>query len=71
MSSCSEYARGLLICDISFPQADFYSYSIKEATWTLLSSDTCGDGGPKLIFDHQVLRCQLSITSVLLPTPES
>ncbi|XP_064400572.1 muskelin-like [Halichondria panicea] len=34
--------------------ADFYSYSISKGSWTLLSSDTYRDYGPKLIFDHQM-----------------
>ena len=35
-------------------QCDFYSYSIERNLWTLLSSDTAIDGGPRLLYDHQV-----------------
>ena len=29
-------------------------YSIDCEQWTLISEDTAADGGPPLIFDHQV-----------------
>ena len=35
-------------------QGDFFSYSIDLNSWTLISSDTFMDGGPRLIYDHQV-----------------
>lgn len=35
-------------------KSDFYRYDIDANTWTLLSEDTSADGGPKLVFDHQV-----------------
>lgn len=35
-------------------KSDFYRYDIDDNTWTLLSEDTSADGGPKLVFDHQV-----------------
>lgn len=35
-------------------KSDFYCYDIDGNTWTLLSEDTASDGGPKLVFDHQV-----------------
>lgn len=35
-------------------KSDFYRYDIEANTWTLLSEDTSSDGGPKLVFDHQV-----------------
>lgn len=35
-------------------KSDFYRYDINANTWTLLSEDTSADGGPKLVFDHQV-----------------
>ncbi len=35
-------------------KSDFYCYDIDANTWTLLSEDTSADGGPKLVFDHQV-----------------
>ena len=35
--------------------ADFYRYSTRNGQWTLLSADTAADGGPKLLFDHQML----------------
>lgn len=36
-------------------KSDFYRYDIDANTWTLLSEDTSADGGPKLVFDHQVI----------------
>jgi hypothetical protein len=40
----------------SFPETspDFWCYSIKENKWILLSNDTYADGGPRLIYDHQI-----------------
>ena len=38
-------------------QNTFYSYCIDTNTWTLISSDTYADGGPQLIYDHQVCVC--------------
>uniref|UniRef100_A0A7N6ANV2 F5/8 type C domain-containing protein n=1 Tax=Anabas testudineus TaxID=64144 RepID=A0A7N6ANV2_ANATE len=38
-------------------KSDFYRYDINANTWTLLSEDTSADGGPKLVFDHQVAMC--------------
>lgn len=35
-------------------KSDFYRYDIEANTWMLLSEDTSSDGGPKLVFDHQV-----------------
>uniref|UniRef100_A0A671NHU4 Muskelin-like n=2 Tax=Sinocyclocheilus anshuiensis TaxID=1608454 RepID=A0A671NHU4_9TELE len=35
-------------------KSDFYCYDIDANTWTLLSEDTSADGGPKLVFDHQM-----------------
>ncbi len=35
-------------------KSDFYCYDIDANMWTLLSEDTSADGGPKLVFDHQV-----------------
>lgn len=35
-------------------KSDFYRYDVEANTWTLLSEDTSSDGGPKLVFDHQV-----------------
>lgn len=37
-------------------KSDFYRYDIDTNIWMLLSEDTAADGGPKLVFDHQV-RC--------------
>ena len=34
--------------------ADFYSYKIGTNRWCALSADTEGDGGPPLVFDHQL-----------------
>lgn len=36
-------------------KSDFYSYDIESNEWTLLSQDTSMDGGPPLVFDHQVV----------------
>lgn len=41
-------------------KSDFYRYDIDANTWALLSEDTSADGGPKLVFDHQVSGNQLS-----------
>ena len=35
--------------------SDFYKYDLDTGLWELLSEDTAADGGPQLIFDHQVL----------------
>ncbi|XP_077399462.1 muskelin isoform X2 [Vanacampus margaritifer] len=35
-------------------KSDFYRYDIDVNTWALLSEDTSADGGPKLVFDHQM-----------------
>lgn len=37
-----------------WPQGDFYSYTVETRHWQLLSSDTHRDGGPHLIYDHQM-----------------
>ena len=33
---------------------DFYVYDIERARWTCLSKDVAADGGPGLIYDHQM-----------------
>ena len=35
-------------------QGDFFSYSIPDRTWQLLSEDTHAHGGPHLLYDHQM-----------------
>ena len=35
-------------------QSPLYSYCTRESVWSLLSSDTNADGGPQLLYDHQV-----------------
>uniref|UniRef100_A0A8C4QGM5 Muskelin 1, intracellular mediator containing kelch motifs n=1 Tax=Eptatretus burgeri TaxID=7764 RepID=A0A8C4QGM5_EPTBU len=35
-------------------RSDFFRYDIGTACWELLSADTAADGGPKLVFDHQM-----------------
>eukprot|EP01134_Creolimax_fragrantissima_P005826 CFRG5826T1 len=35
-------------------QSDFYRYDVDAKKWTLLSIDTAADGGPNLLFDHQL-----------------
>lgn len=51
-------------------KSDFYRYDIDANTWTLLSEDTSADGGPKLVFDHQVteIRFNLAPTEVFAAT---
>lgn len=49
-------------------KSDFYRYDIDTNTWTLLSEDTAADGGPKLVFDHQVrgtLKCVVELEGIL------
>jgi hypothetical protein len=36
------------------PASDFYRYDIQSKSWTVLSRDTAADGGPDLIYDHQM-----------------
>jgi muskelin len=36
-------------------EADFYRFSTRTGQWTLLSHDTAIEGGPRLIYDHQML----------------
>ncbi|CAG0919903.1 unnamed protein product [Notodromas monacha] len=36
-------------------KSDFYVYDLLEGTWEMLSDDTVFDGGPPLLFDHQVV----------------
>lgn len=36
-------------------EADFFRFSTRNEKWDCLSADTAADGGPKLIFDHQML----------------
>ena len=33
---------------------DFYVYDVERRVWTCLSQDVAGDGGPGLIYDHQM-----------------
>lgn len=35
-------------------QSDFYMYDIEGGTWTLITDDTASQGGPHLVFDHQM-----------------
>ena len=54
----SEGGKGELMMPWCPPlQNTFYSYCIDTNTWTLISSDTYADGGPQLIYDHQVGVC--------------
>lgn len=46
------------ICSIP-QQSDFYVYDITSNQWTLISEDTSSEGGPPLIFDHQVHECTM------------
>ncbi|XP_052287065.1 muskelin-like isoform X2 [Dreissena polymorpha] len=36
-------------------KSDFYIYDIESCKWTLITEDTAAMGGPKLIFDHQMV----------------
>ncbi|XP_033744964.1 muskelin-like isoform X1 [Pecten maximus] len=36
-------------------KSDFYMYDIGSAKWTIITEDTHAMGGPKLIFDHQMV----------------
>lgn len=36
-------------------QSDFYVYDIPSNKWTLITDDTDAMGGPKLVFDHQIV----------------
>lgn len=37
-----------------FFQSDFYLYDTKAQQWCLICEDTSQDGGPQLVFDHQM-----------------
>ncbi|CAH1724481.1 muskelin [Aphis gossypii] len=45
-----------------YPQSDFYVYDIEQNQWTLICADTSIMGGPKLIFDHQLVMDSISST---------
>ncbi|XP_022128529.2 muskelin [Pieris rapae] len=34
--------------------SDLYVYSVRSAEWSLVMSDTAANGGPRLVFDHQM-----------------
>jgi len=36
-------------------KSDFYLYDLNTGRWTLITDDTSGMGGPRLIFDHQMV----------------
>lgn len=36
-------------------QSDFYMYDITSGRWTLITEDTHTMGGPRLIYDHQMV----------------
>lgn len=38
-----------------FFQSDFYMYDIENNKWTQITEDTAALGGPRLIFDHQMV----------------
>lgn len=40
--------------NVSPLKSDFYVYDIDTKKWTLICDDTGSEGGPKLIFDHQM-----------------
>ena len=43
-----------LTLQVYLSQGDFYCYSVPDQTWQLLSSDTHAQGGPHLLYDHQM-----------------
>ncbi|XP_060835034.1 muskelin [Rhopalosiphum padi] len=45
-----------------YPQSDFYVYDIEQNQWTLICADTSIMGGPKLLFDHQMVMDSISST---------
>ncbi|XP_001951423.2 muskelin isoform X1 [Acyrthosiphon pisum] len=45
-----------------YPQSDFYVYDIEQSQWTLICADTNIMGGPKLLFDHQMVMDSISST---------
>ena len=45
----------VLFHDLFLLQSDFYMYDIGSGKWTLITEDTSAMGGPKLIFDHQMV----------------
>lgn len=53
---CIYHVQVTNICSI-LQQSDFYVYDITSNQWTLISEDTSSEGGPPLIFDHQVHEC--------------
>eukprot|EP00794_Sanderia_malayensis_P006101 gene6101-6805_t len=36
-------------------KSDFYKYDLRDGHWQIISEDTAEDGGPNLIFDHQMV----------------
>ena len=49
----ADTSKSLVFC--FFLQSDFYRYDLNSGTWELISEDTAKDGGPQLVFDHQVI----------------
>ncbi|XP_050432918.1 muskelin isoform X2 [Adelges cooleyi] len=45
-----------------YPKSDFYMYDIEQNCWTLICADTNQMGGPKLLFDHQMVMDSVSST---------
>lgn len=43
-------------------KSDFYVYDIEQSQWTLICADTNIMGGPKLLFDHQMVMDSISST---------
>eukprot|EP00048_Salpingoeca_helianthica_P004553 m.78170 g.78170 ORF g.78170 m.78170 type:complete len:702 (+) comp13240_c1_seq3:179-2284(+) len=48
------FGRFVEVDKVGTTPCDFFRFDIASRTWTLLSSDTARDGGPELIFDHQM-----------------
>ena len=36
-------------------QSDFYLLELETGRWTQITEDTAGVGGPRLMFDHQMV----------------
>ena len=49
--------------NLSFSQSDFYKYDLKDGHWERISEDTSKEGGPSLVFDHQVFEWYCTLNS--------
>ena len=75
MIQCSETGTMFVYCPIACVcvfvclQGDFYCYCLRAAEWEMISRDTFTDGGPHLIYDHQVHTLTPSHTHTLTTSP--